>query len=84
MGMIPLLIGRTLTDKTLTTLGIPPLPLSAEQTSELCELLKKSPIYEKEALLDLLRDRVPPGVDQAAYVKAVFCPGLLGVKLPVR
>lgn len=53
-------------------LGIPPLPLSAEQTSELCELLKHPPAGEEPALLEMLRDRVPPGVDQAAYVKAGF------------
>ncbi|MGA7934075.1 MAG: bifunctional aconitate hydratase 2/2-methylisocitrate dehydratase [Kovacikia sp.] len=53
-------------------LGIPPLPLSAQQTSELGELLKSPPAGEEEFLLTLLRDRVPPGVDQAAYVKAGF------------
>ncbi len=53
-------------------LGIPPLPLNAQQTSELCELLKNPPEEEKEALLLLLRDRIPPGVDEAAYVKAGF------------
>jgi aconitate hydratase 2/2-methylisocitrate dehydratase len=53
-------------------LGIPPLPLSAQQTSELCELLKNPPAGEEGFLLSLLRDRVPPGVDQAAYVKAGF------------
>ncbi|GAB4137579.1 MAG: bifunctional aconitate hydratase 2/2-methylisocitrate dehydratase [Cyanobacteria bacterium J069] len=53
-------------------LGIPPLPLSAEQTSELCELLKQPPAGEEEFLVGLLRDRIPPGVDQAAYVKAGF------------
>lgn len=53
-------------------LGIPPLPLTAEQTSQLCELLKHPPEDQKEELLSLLRDRVPPGVDEAAYVKAGF------------
>ncbi|MCS6814895.1 MAG: bifunctional aconitate hydratase 2/2-methylisocitrate dehydratase [Cyanobacteria bacterium] len=53
-------------------LGIPPLPLTAEQTAELCELLKQPPPGEEAFLLSLLRDRVPPGVDQAAYVKAGF------------
>ncbi len=53
-------------------LGIPPLPLDAEQTAQLCELLKDPPATEEEALLAMLRDRVPPGVDQAAYVKASF------------
>lgn len=53
-------------------LGIPPLPLNAEQTAELCELLKNPPPGEEETLMALLRDRVPPGVDPAAYVKASF------------
>ena len=53
-------------------MGIPPLPLSAAQTSELCELLKNPPVGEEEALVEMLRDRVPPGVDGAAYVKAGF------------
>jgi aconitate hydratase 2 / 2-methylisocitrate dehydratase len=53
-------------------LGIPPLPLDAAQTSALCELLKNPPKGEEEVLLNLLRDRIPPGVDQAAYVKAGF------------
>lgn len=53
-------------------LGIPPLPLDAQQTSELCELLKNPPVGEEETLMELLRDRVPPGVDPAAYVKAGF------------
>ena len=53
-------------------LGIPALPLTAQQTSELCELLKNPPEAEKGELLKLLRDRVPPGVDDAAYVKAGF------------
>ncbi|XHX77299.1 MAG: bifunctional aconitate hydratase 2/2-methylisocitrate dehydratase [Stenomitos frigidus ULC029] len=52
--------------------GVPPLPLSAAQMSELGELLKQPPAGEAEFLLTLLRDRVPPGVDQAAYVKAGF------------
>jgi aconitate hydratase 2 / 2-methylisocitrate dehydratase len=53
-------------------LGIPPLPLNAEQTSQLCELLKNPPEGEAETLMMLLRDRIPPGVDEAAYVKAGF------------
>ncbi|MFY8173640.1 bifunctional aconitate hydratase 2/2-methylisocitrate dehydratase [Planktothrix agardhii] len=53
-------------------LGIPPLPLNAEQTAELCELLKNPPEEEKEFLMTLLRDRILPGVDEAAYVKAAF------------
>jgi aconitate hydratase 2/2-methylisocitrate dehydratase len=53
-------------------LGIPPLPLDAQQTSALCELLKNPPKGEEEVLLNLLRDRIPPGVDAAAYIKAGF------------
>jgi len=52
--------------------GIPPLPLNAEQVNELVGLLKAPPAGEEEALLDLLTQRVPPGVDEAAYVKAGF------------
>jgi aconitate hydratase 2/2-methylisocitrate dehydratase len=52
--------------------GVPPLPLDAEQVSALCELLKQPPAGEEAFLRELLRDRVPPGVDQAAYVKANF------------
>ncbi|TYQ30827.1 bifunctional aconitate hydratase 2/2-methylisocitrate dehydratase [Pseudanabaena sp. UWO310] len=50
--------------------GIPPLPLNATQTSALCDLLQAPPAGEEAFLLSLLRDRIPPGVDQAAYVKA--------------
>lgn len=52
--------------------GIPPLPLDAKQTSELCELLKNPPKGQEDILLHLLSDRVSPGVDPAAYVKAGF------------
>jgi aconitate hydratase 2/2-methylisocitrate dehydratase len=52
--------------------GIPPLPLDAEQTSALCEFLKNPPAGEEQTLLELLRDRISPGVDPAAYVKAGF------------
>lgn len=53
-------------------LGIPPLPLTAQQTADLCELLQHPPSGEADFLRMLLRDRIPPGVDQAAYVKAGF------------
>ncbi|MBW4550392.1 MAG: bifunctional aconitate hydratase 2/2-methylisocitrate dehydratase [Aphanocapsa sp. GSE-SYN-MK-11-07L] len=53
-------------------LGIPPLPLTPQQVADLCELLKQPPTGEEAALVEMLRDRVPPGVDQAAYVKAGF------------
>ena len=52
--------------------GIPPLPLNAEQVAQLVELLKNPPAGEEETLVDLLTNRVPPGVDEAAYVKAGF------------
>ncbi|MBL4606628.1 MAG: bifunctional aconitate hydratase 2/2-methylisocitrate dehydratase [Pseudomonadales bacterium] len=52
--------------------GIPAKPLNAEQTSALIELLKSPPSGEEEFLLNLLINRVPPGVDEAAYVKAAF------------
>ena len=53
-------------------LGIPALPLSAQQTAELIELIKNPPAGEGAFLLDLLTHRVPPGVDDAAKVKASF------------
>ncbi|MDR2711249.1 MAG: bifunctional aconitate hydratase 2/2-methylisocitrate dehydratase [Burkholderiales bacterium] len=53
-------------------LGIPPLPLSKEQTVALVELLQKPPAGEEAFLLDLLTHRVPAGVDDAAQVKAEF------------
>ena len=53
-------------------LGIPALPLDATQTAELIELIKNPPQGEDAFLLDLLTHRVPPGVDDAAKVKASF------------
>jgi aconitate hydratase 2/2-methylisocitrate dehydratase len=52
--------------------GIVPQPLNAEQTAGLVELLKNPPAGEEEFLVDLITNRVPPGVDEAAYVKAGF------------
>ena len=52
--------------------NIPPKPLSAEQVAELVELIKNPPAGEEEFLVDLITNRVPPGVDEAAYVKAGF------------
>ena len=52
------------------TKGIPPLPLNAEQTNCVTHLLEQKTDYKSEYLLDLLINRVPPGVDEAAYVKA--------------
>ena len=52
-------------------LNIPPLPLDADQTSELISLLKEKN-NDPDYLLNLLKERVPAGVDQAAYLKAAF------------
>ena len=52
--------------------GLPPLALDAIQVAELVELIKNCPAGEEAFLLDLLVNCVPPGVDQAAYVKAAF------------
>jgi aconitate hydratase 2/2-methylisocitrate dehydratase len=52
--------------------GIAPKPLDAEQTAQLIELLKNPPAGEADFLLDLLANRIPAGVDDAAYIKAGF------------
>src|SRR5690606_29137420 len=52
--------------------GVVPKPLDPEQTAALVELLKNPPKGEEEFLLDLISNRVPAGVDEAAYVKAGF------------
>lgn len=52
--------------------GVVPKPLDAEQVAGLVELLKNPPQGEEEYILDLLENRIPPGVDEAAYVKAGF------------
>ncbi len=57
--------------------GIPPLPLNPDQVADLVELLKNPPDGEGEFLLDLITNRVPAGVDQAAYVKAAFLADLV-------
>jgi aconitate hydratase 2/2-methylisocitrate dehydratase len=53
-------------------LSIPPKPLDAEQVAGLVELLKNPPAGEEATLVDLISNRVPPGVDEAAYVKAGY------------
>ncbi len=53
-------------------LSIPPKPLNAEQAAQLVELLKNPPAGEENTLLELITDRIPPGVDEAAYVKAGY------------
>ena len=57
--------------------GIVPKPLNAEQVAGLVELLKNPPAGEEATLLDLISNRVPPGVDEAAYVKAGFLSALV-------
>jgi len=52
--------------------GIVPKPLDAEQVAALVELIKNPPAGEQEFILDLIANRVPAGVDEAAYVKAGF------------
>ena len=52
--------------------GLPPLALDAEQVADLVELIKNPPTGEEDFIVDLLVNRVPPGVDKAAYVKAAF------------
>lgn len=53
-------------------LGIPPLPLTAQQARMLIELLQRNPLDEKEYLFQLFREHISPGVDEAAFEKAAF------------
>ncbi len=53
-------------------LGIPPLPLNPEETEEVCRLLENPPAGQEEYLLNLIKNRVSPGVDPAAEVKAAW------------
>ncbi|MCT0224325.1 bifunctional aconitate hydratase 2/2-methylisocitrate dehydratase [Synechococcus sp. CS-1328] len=57
-------------------LGVPPLPLNATETQALTELLGAPPAGEESFLLHLLSERIPPGVDEAAYVKAGWLSGV--------
>ncbi|MDA9636949.1 bifunctional aconitate hydratase 2/2-methylisocitrate dehydratase [SAR86 cluster bacterium] len=57
--------------KERKAMGIPPLPLDVDQTAELIGLIK-DPTSDDKKLLDLLINRVPAGVDDAAYIKAAF------------
>ena len=57
-------------------LGIPPLPLSAQQTAAVIDLLKAPPAGEEQFLVDLITHRVPAGVDDAAKVKASYLAAL--------
>lgn len=58
-------------------LGVPPLALRASQVAELVELLKADKIEDEAYLLDLIKNHVPAGVDDAAYVKAAFLNALV-------
>ena len=64
-------------------LGIPPLPLTAQQTADVIELIKNPPAGEEQFLLDLITWRVPPGVDDAAKVKASFLSAVAHGDFPV-
>ncbi len=64
-------------------LGIPPLPLDAKKTAEVVELLKKEE-GEQAFLVDLIANRVPPGVDEAAYVKAAFLNDIASKKITCK
>jgi len=57
--------------------GIPPLPLNAEQTNCITKLLEQDSTYDSSYLLDLLINRVPPGVDEAAYIKASWLTAII-------
>ena len=61
--------------------GLPPLPLNAEQTASLIELLKQKSRDDKPELLEILSNRVPAGVDQAAFVKAAFLNDIASEKI---
>ncbi len=58
--------------KEREAMGVVPRPLSAQQVAELVDLFKNPAQADHETLLDLLKNRIPPGVDEAAYVKAAF------------
>ena len=58
-------------------LGVPPLALTADQVAELVELLKANPIEDADYAMELFTEKVPAGVDDAAYVKAAFLNDIL-------
>ncbi len=67
------------------TQGIAPLPLNAQQVADLVEILKNPPEENISELLYLFENRIPAGVDEAAYVKASFLAALASgdVKSPL-
>ena len=64
-------------EKERNTQGIPALPLNPEQTADLCELLQSPPTGKEDFLMNLFTERVSPGVDPAAEVKAGFLAEIL-------
>src|SRR5512140_2141211 len=68
-------------EKERAAQGTPALPITPEQTAELCKLLVKPPKGKEKFLLGLLKDRVSPGVDPAAKVKAEFLAGVVSAKI---
>ncbi|MGE4345550.1 MAG: bifunctional aconitate hydratase 2/2-methylisocitrate dehydratase [Geoalkalibacter sp.] len=60
--------------------GIPALPLNPEQTAELCKLLQSPPSGKEDFLLNLFKNRISPGVDPAAEVKANFLGDIIAGK----
>ena len=62
--------------------GVVAKPLDAEQVAALVELLKNPPAGEQDFLKELLSSRIPPGVDEAAYVKAGFLTAVFQVSPP--
>jgi len=59
-----------------TALGVVPKPLTADQVNALTELVKNPPAGDEDLIKDLLENRIPAGVDDAAYVKAAFLTAL--------
>jgi aconitate hydratase 2/2-methylisocitrate dehydratase len=72
-------------EKERNAQGIPALPLNADQATELCQLLQKPPKGKEQFLLNLLKERISPGVDPAAKVKAEFLAGIIdgSIKSPL-
>lgn len=64
--------------------GLPPLALDAVQTEELVGLLENPPAGEADFLIELLSNRVPPGVDEAAKVKAMFLSRVASGELKIK
>jgi aconitate hydratase 2/2-methylisocitrate dehydratase len=68
-------------EKERNAQGIPALPLNADQARELCQLLQKPPKGQEQFLLTLLKERISPGVDPAAEVKAGFLGDIIAGKV---